>query len=101
MVSQGGSLGRCALSFVMQLLVSPVLPAWGLAMIVLGARSAAGWWIAAGIGVLAIGAIFLAGSSLITLFFTRRSKISASHAPRLSSATDGLACIGHELPLFH
>jgi hypothetical protein len=37
-------------------------------MIVLGARSADGWWIATGVVVLAIGCIVLAGSSPITPF---------------------------------
>ena len=52
----------------MRLLVSLVLPTWGLAMIVLGARSAEGWWIATGVVVLVIGIIFFAGSSLVTPF---------------------------------
>jgi hypothetical protein len=37
-------------------------------MIVIGARSAAGWWIGTGVVVLVIGVIFFAGSSLITPF---------------------------------
>jgi hypothetical protein len=68
MVNEGGSFAQRTFSFVMRLLVSLVLPAWGLTMIVLGACSAAGWWIATGVVVLAIGAIFFAGSSLITPF---------------------------------
>jgi hypothetical protein len=68
MVNEGGSFAQRTFSFVMRLLVSLVLPAWGLTMILLGARSAAGWWIATGVVVLAIGAIFFAGSSLITPF---------------------------------
>jgi hypothetical protein len=43
MVNQGGSRGEQAFSFVMRLLVSLILPAWGLIMIVLGARNAMGW----------------------------------------------------------
>ncbi len=68
MVNEGGSFAQRTFSFVMGLLVSLVLPVWGLAMIGLGARSADGWWIATGIVVLAIGCIFFAGSSLITPF---------------------------------
>jgi hypothetical protein len=37
-------------------------------MMVLGARSEAGWWIATGSVVLLIGVILFAGSSLITPF---------------------------------
>jgi hypothetical protein len=58
----------------MRQLVSLILPAWGLAMIVLGSRSAAGWWIATGVVVLAIGAIFFVGSSMITPFLPRGRK---------------------------
>jgi hypothetical protein len=46
MVNQGGSFAQGTFSFIMRLLVSLVLPAWGLAMILLGVRAAAGWWIA-------------------------------------------------------
>ena len=42
MVNGRGGLAQRTFSFVMRLLVSLILPAWGLAMIVLGARSAAG-----------------------------------------------------------
>jgi len=68
MVNQGGSLALRSFSFVVRLLVSLILPVWGLAMIALGVRSAAGSWIATGVVALAIGAIFLAGSSLTTPF---------------------------------
>ncbi len=68
MANQGGSLAQRTFSFVVRLLVSLVLPAWGVAMIALGARAASGWWIATGVVVLAIGVIFFAGSSLITPF---------------------------------
>jgi hypothetical protein len=66
--NQGGSFAQRTFSFIMRLLISPILPAWRLAMIVLGARTAAGWWIATGFVVLLVGAIFFAGSSLITPF---------------------------------
>jgi hypothetical protein len=44
-------------------------------MIVLGARSAAGWWIGMGVAVLAIGVIFFADSSLITSFLPEGRKL--------------------------
>lgn len=50
----------------MRLLVSLVLPAWGLAMIVIGAMRGNGWWVASGLAVLAIGVVFFAGSSLVS-----------------------------------
>ncbi len=68
MANQGGTLGQRTFSFIMRLLVSLVLPAWGIAMIALGAHAAMGWWIATGVVVLAIGVIFFAGSSLVTPF---------------------------------
>ena len=68
MVNEGGGLAQRTFSFSMRLLVSLILPAWGLAMIVLRARSAAGWWIATGVVVLLIGAIFFAGTTLVTPF---------------------------------
>jgi hypothetical protein len=42
MANERGSFVPRAFSFVMRLLVSLVLPAWGIAMIALGVRSAAG-----------------------------------------------------------
>lgn len=66
MVNEGGSFAHRTFSFVMRLPVLLVVPAWGLAMIVLGARSVAGWWITTGVVVLAIDAIFFAGSSPVT-----------------------------------
>ncbi len=68
MVNERGGLAQRTFSFSMRLLVSLILPAWGLAMIVLRARSAAGWWIATGVVVLLIGAIFFAGTTLVTPF---------------------------------
>lgn len=57
-----------AVSLVMRLAVSMVLPAWGAFMILIGARSGEGWWIATGAVVFAIGVIFFAGSSIVTPF---------------------------------
>jgi hypothetical protein len=68
MANEGGSLGQRAFSFVARLLVSLVLPAWGVAMIALGAHAVNGWWIATGVVVFAIGVVFFAGSSLVTPF---------------------------------
>jgi hypothetical protein len=68
MANAGANPVERAVSFVMRLLVSMVLPAWGVIMIVLGAMYAEGWWIATGVAVFAIGVIFFAGSSVVTPF---------------------------------
>jgi len=49
-------------------MVSLVLPSWGIAMIAVGANASSGWWIASGVVVLLVGAVFFAGSSLVTAF---------------------------------
>jgi hypothetical protein len=42
-------------SFIIRLVVSLLLPAWGLMMIVLGVTWGMGWWIATGLVAPAIG----------------------------------------------
>ncbi len=49
MANQGGSLAQRTFSFIVRLLASLVLPAWGVAMIALVAHAANGWWIATGV----------------------------------------------------
>lgn len=61
-----------AVSFLMQLGVSLVLPLWGLAMLVLGVEWRSGWWLGCGVAVGAIGLLMLAGSPLSTPFFRQR-----------------------------
>jgi hypothetical protein len=56
----------------MRLMISLLLPGWGLAMIVLGLMWGMLWWIATGLVVLAIGIVFFAGSSLITPYLGDR-----------------------------
>lgn len=72
MANEGSSAPERAISFAMRLLVSLVLPAWGLTMIVVGLAERNGWWIATGAVILAIGAIFFAGSSLMSPFLGGR-----------------------------
>ena len=65
MANEGSSPIEKAVSFVLRLAVSLLLPGWGLAMIVMGAMWGMFWWIATGVIVLAIGVVFFAGSSLV------------------------------------
>ena len=60
-----------AVAFLMRLLISLALPAWGLAMILVGARNGSLWWIACGAAVLGVGAIFFVGSPLADSIFDR------------------------------
>jgi hypothetical protein len=61
-----------ALSVFMRLVVSLVLPLWALAMLVVGVSYGAGWWIACGLVVGAIGVVMLAGSPLGAAFSRER-----------------------------
>lgn len=60
-----GKSFECALSMFLRLVVSLVLPLWALAMLVVGIAYGAGWWIACGIVVGAIGVVMLAGNPLV------------------------------------
>ena len=53
-----------AVSFLMRLAVSAVLPLWGLAMLVLGIEGQSLWWFGTGAVVGGIGLLMLAGSPL-------------------------------------
>jgi hypothetical protein len=68
MANEGGSSVERALSVVLRLLISLILPAWGAVMLALGFRWGARWWIATGAIVIAIGIIFLGGSPIVTSF---------------------------------
>ena len=61
-----------ALSVLMRLMVSLVLPLWALAMLVVGVSWGAGWWIACGLVVGAIGVVMLAGSPLVAALVRQR-----------------------------
>jgi hypothetical protein len=66
MANEGSSPIERSVNFVLRLIVSLLLPGWGLAMVVMGFMWGMFWWIGTGLVVLAIGVIFYAGSSLIT-----------------------------------
>ena len=72
MANEGSSPIEKTFSFVMRLIVSLLLPGWGLAMILLGLTWGMFWWIATGLVVLAIGVVFLAGSPLVTPYLGGR-----------------------------
>ena len=57
-----------AVSFVMRLLVSLVLPLWGLAMLALGIEWWSPWWIGCGVVTGGIGLLMLAGSPFLDSF---------------------------------
>jgi len=54
-----------SVSFLMRLLVSMVLPLWGLAMLVLGIEWRSVWWIGCGVAVGGVGLLMLAGSPFL------------------------------------
>ncbi len=72
MANEGSSRVERTVSFIIRLVVSLMLPAWGLIMIVLGVTWGMGWWIATGLVVLAIGVVLFAGSSLVAPFLGGR-----------------------------
>jgi hypothetical protein len=72
MANEGSSPIEKTFSFVMRLIVSLLLPGWGLAMIVLGLTWGVFWWTATSLVVLAIGVVFLAGSPLVTPYLGGR-----------------------------
>jgi hypothetical protein len=72
MANEGSSKAERIASFIIRLVVSLLLPVWGLIMIVLGVTWGMGWWIATGLVVLAIGVVLFAGSSLATPFLGDR-----------------------------
>ena len=72
MANEGSSKAERMASFIIRLVVSLLLPVWGLIMVVLGVTSGMGWWIATGLVVLAIGVVLFAGSSLVTPFLGGR-----------------------------
>jgi hypothetical protein len=71
MADTGKGCGR-ALSVLMRMAVSLVLPFWGLAMLVMGVSWGAGWWTACGLVVGAIGVVMLAGSPLAAALLRER-----------------------------
>ena len=61
-----------AVSMLMRLGISLVLPLWGLFMLILGIRNMSGWWIIFGLIVGGLGALFFVGSPLTDPIFKDR-----------------------------
>jgi hypothetical protein len=61
-----------AVSALIRLGISAILPVWALVMIVLGAEYRSLWWLGTGVVVGAIGLLFLAGSPLANLIYPSR-----------------------------
>lgn len=59
-------------SFVMRLGISMVMPAWALAMLIVGIEWRSPWWIVCGLAVGGVGVLFLAGSPLTDAFLRNR-----------------------------
>ncbi len=56
-----------SISWKMRLIVSLILPLWGIVLIVLGIKDGSAWWIASGVAIGAAGAVTFIGSPLILL----------------------------------
>jgi hypothetical protein len=56
-----------SISWTMRLIVSLILPLWGIVLIVLGIKDGSAWWIASGVAIGAAGAVTFIGSPLIRL----------------------------------
>ena len=54
-----------SISWILRLVVSLILPVWGVALIVIGLKYGSAWWIASGIAIGAAGAIIFIGSPLM------------------------------------
>ncbi|MGA2412571.1 MAG: hypothetical protein ABSG46_19575 [Candidatus Binataceae bacterium] len=72
MANEGSNPASRTASFLIRLLVSLLLPAWGVVIIALGVMSGTGWWIVTGVVVLTIGVVLFAGSSLVSPFLGGR-----------------------------
>jgi hypothetical protein len=61
-----------AISTLLRLAISLVMPLWALAMLILGIREMSGWWIIFGLIVGALGMLFFVGSPLTDPIFKDR-----------------------------
>ena len=61
-----------AISTLMRLAISLVMPLWALAMLILGIRNMSAWWIIFGLIVGGLGMLFFVGSPLTDPIFKDR-----------------------------
>lgn len=54
-----------AISAIARMIVSLIVPLWGLAMLILGLADHSLWWVACGVLVLGVGAILLVANPLV------------------------------------
>lgn len=64
-----------AVSLLMRLFTSALLPIWALAMLIVGFSDGSVWWIACGLVVGAVGLLMFVGSPLLDPFFSERKRI--------------------------
>jgi len=58
-----------AVSTLIRLGISAILPLWALVMVILGAEHRSLWWLGTGLVVGAIGVLFMAGSPIADLIY--------------------------------
>jgi len=56
---------EATISFVVRMVISLIMPVWGLAMLILGFTWASPWWIICGAVTAGVGAILAVGNPLI------------------------------------
>jgi hypothetical protein len=61
-----------SISWILRLVVSLILPVWGVALIVIGLKYGSAWWIASGVAIGATGVIIFIGSPLIEFVIGER-----------------------------
>jgi hypothetical protein len=61
-----------SISWILRLVVSLILPVWGVALIVIGLKYGSAWWIASGVAIGATGVIIFIGSPLMEFVIGER-----------------------------
>ncbi len=64
-----------AVSLLLRLFTSALLPIWAVAMLIFGAIDGSAWWIVCGLVVGAVGLLMFVGSPLVDPFFNDRKRI--------------------------
>lgn len=64
-----------AVSLLMRLFISALLPVWAIALLVVGLINGSPWWIVCGLAVGAVGALMFVGSPIVDPFFPDRRRV--------------------------
>ncbi len=64
-----------AVSLLMRLFTSALLPLWALVLIIMGAVYSSIWWLVCGLVIGAVGLLMFVGSPLVDPFFSDRRRI--------------------------